>query len=585
MLLFMSRGLSIKDFMLCGLKQAAGSVILGLASFSVLYHGPVHAVAGYESTDRPSEWRPGLPYYKPSGPPEGFELPAPPKAEEQPFFDSTRLRVRSFKLSGNTAFSTEILQGLMTEFLAEHAINGELTIDELELMRKAISQFYISRGYVNSGAKITGYEKDSATVMVQIVEGRIQDIVIRGAGGLTTDYIRSRLLSDEQAPFNIQELQENFQLLLNDPLMDGMNGKIRPGDGQGQAILDLDIQRAKPYGMTTFTDNYRPPSIGAVGAGASGWVRNMTGLGDAFALTVVGSGGSIRYSGGYSIPLFGTKAIGYINFDEGNSQVIESSFQNLNIKSQVHIGEIGASYPLIESLRRRLVMGGLFSIRANDTSVLGQPYSFVPGVVGGYTQVTVARAYQEYTERWSRHALSIRNTLSFGMSALGSTPANQNFPSSQFVSWLLQSQYAYLLNDEGAQIILRENLQLTNHPLLPLERIAVGGGSTVRGYRTNFMVRDEGYTLSAELRYPLESFSFMDYPVLVTVYPFTDFGEAWDLGGPRNQIWSVGSGINFKYVDLQADLNYGYALIRPNYSAIRDIQDDGIYFRVTYEAL
>lgn len=560
-------------------------IFLGLLAVFIFCPEHAYAVAGYESTDRPSEWRPGLPYYKPSRAPEGFELPPIPTAKEQPLLDNTRLKVKSFQLSGNTVFSTEVLQGLITEFLAQHAVNGELTLDEVELLRKTLSNYYISRGYVNSGAKITGYEKDTATVVVQIVEGTIQDIVIRGAGGLTTDYIRSRLLADENAPFNIQELQENFQLLLNDPLLDGMNGKIRPGDEPGQAILDLDIQRAKPYGVTTFTDNYRPPSIGAVGAGASGWVRNMTGLGDTFALTVVGSGGSMRYSGGYSIPLFGTKALGYVNFDEGNSQVIESSFQNLNIKSQVHIGEIGASYPLIDTLRRRLVIGGLFSIRANDTSVLGQPYSFVPGVVGGYTQVTVARTYQEYTERWTRHALSIRNTLSFGMNALGATPAKENFPSSQFVSWLLQTQYAYLLNDEGAQVILRENLQLTNHPLLPLERIAVGGASTVRGYRTNFMVRDEGYTFSAELRYPLESFSFMDYPVLVTVYPFTDFGEAWDLGGPRNQIWSVGSGINFKYVDLQADLNYGYALMRPHYSAIRDIQDEGIYFRVTYEAL
>lgn len=566
-------------------RQTAIAFLVVLSSLTTLAPEVAVAVAGYESTDRPSEWRPGLPYYKPSKAPEGFELPQIPKAKEQPLLDNTRLKVKSFQLSGNTVFTTEVLQGLITEFLAQHAVNGELTLDEVELLRKTLSNYYISRGYVNSGAKITGYEKDTATVVVQIVEGTIQDIVIRGAGGLTTDYIRSRLLADENAPFNIQELQENFQLLLNDPLLDGMNGKIRPGDEPGQAILDLDIQRAKPYGVTTFTDNYRPPSIGAVGAGASGWVRNMTGLGDTFALTVVGSGGSMRYSGGYSIPLFGTKALGYVNFDEGNSQVIESSFQNLNIKSQVHIGEIGASYPLIDTLRRRLVIGGLFSIRANDTSVLGQPYSFVPGVVGGYTQVTVARTYQEYTERWTRHALSIRNTLSFGMNALGATPAKENFPSSQFVSWLLQTQYAYLLNDEGAQVILRENLQLTNHPLLPLERIAVGGASTVRGYRTNFMVRDEGYTLSAELRYPLESFSFMDYPVLVTVYPFTDFGEAWDLGGPRNQIWSVGSGINFKYVDLQADLNYGYALMRPHYSAIRDIQDEGIYFRVTYEAL
>ena len=112
----------------------------GLFAFVTLYSNIAQAVAGYESTDRPSEWRPGLPYYKPSRPPEGFELPAPPKAEEQPLLDSTRIKVKSFHLSGNTVFSSEVLQDFMTEFLTQHAVHGELTIDEVELLRKAISQ-------------------------------------------------------------------------------------------------------------------------------------------------------------------------------------------------------------------------------------------------------------------------------------------------------------------------------------------------------------------------------------------------------------------------------------------------------------
>lgn len=568
------------------LKGTAATFFLLSFSGLMLYPTISLGVAGYESLDRPSEWRPGRPYFKPSEKPTGdFDLPSPSTQPLSSPDESRKVRVSSLVFTGNTVVPSEEIQALIDLFRTDHVSAGTTSIDQLEILRREITQLYIDRGYINSGARIDGYDSQTGKVSLSIVEGKITDFVIRGLEGLSADYIRSRLESAPDVPFNIRDLQANFQLLLNDPLLEGMKGKIRPGDEPGQAIIDVEVQRAKAYGLTTFVDNYRPPSIGAIGAGGSGWVRNMTGLGDSFQLSVVGSGGSMRYSGGYSIPLFGTRALGYINFDEGNSQVIESSFQNLDIKSQVHIGEIGASYPLIENLQRRLVVGGLFSIRANYTTLLGQPYSFVPGVTGGYTQVTVARAYQDYNERWSRHALSLRNTVSFGMDALGATPAKANYPSSQFVSWLFQSQYAYLMNDEGAQFIFRQNLQLTTHPLLPLERMAVGGVSTVRGYRTNYLVRDEGYTLSGEFRYPFEPLDFMGYPLFFTFVPFTDYGEAWNLGGPRTGIWSVGSGINFKYQSIQGDVTYGYALKRPTYGAIRDVQDEGIYFRIAYEAL
>lgn len=567
----------------CLIQGCAGSLLF---AFLMSYSQASLGIAGYESTDRPSEWRPGLPYFKPKDAPlKDFELPRPAMEPSAPQAESRKIKTTAFIFEGNTIIESDVIQALIDRFKQDNVKDGMSSVDQIEILRREITQVYIDQGYINSGARIDAYDPATGLVSIKIVEGKITDFVIRGLEGLNADYIRSRLETAPDEPFNIQQLQANFQLLLNDPLLEGMKGKIRPGDEPGEAIIDVEVQRAKPYGLTTFVDNYRPPTIGAIGAGGSGWVRNMTGLGDVFQMTIGGSGGSMRYSGGYSIPLFGTRALGYINFDEGNSQVIESSFQNLNILSYVHIGEIGVSYPLIENLKRRLVIGTLFSIRANETSLLGQPYSFVPGVTGGYTQVTVVRTYQDYNERWSKHAISLRNTLSFGMDALGATPARQNYPSSEFVSWLFQSQYAYLLDDEGAQFIFRQNLQLTNHPLLPLERMAVGGVSTVRGYRTNFLVRDDGYTLSGEVRYPFEPLNFMGYPLFFTLVPFTDFGSAWNLGGPRGNLCSVGAAINVKYQSIQGDLTYGYALKRLSHDPIRDVQDEGIFFRVAYDVL
>ena len=564
------------------LSHWAGPVCL---PFLLMATDLAFAIAGFESTDRPSEWRPGLPYYLPKKEDGNLTLPSPTEETQDPLAHSTKVSIKTIEFSGNDTIDREDIQGLIDEFIQAHEGLEDVPVSDLEALRLRITRLYADRGYINSGAAIDAFDPKRHRIHFQIVEGKLSDLVIRGIDGLDPDYIKARLLEDPNAAFNINDLQENFQLLLSDPLLEGMKGRIRPGDHPGEAVLDVEVQRAKSFGLTTFVDNYRPPSIGAIGIGGSGWIRNLTGLGDALQMTIVGSNGSERYAGGYSMPLFGSKLLGYINFDEGNSSVVESSFQNLNIKSLVHIEEAGASYPLIENLKRRLVLGGSFSVRANNTTLLGEPYSFVPGVTGGYTQVTVARSYQDYTERWERHALSVRNTLSFGMHALDSTPANGTYPSSQFVSWLFQSQYAYRLNDEGAQFIFKDNLQLTNNALLPLERIAVGGVSTVRGYRTNYLVRDEGFTLSGEVRYPLPSFEIMGQRSVISMIPFMDYGSAWNLGGPRNSLWSVGAGLSWSYMALLGELYYGYALNPPSYRGISDAQDNGLFFRVTFEAL
>ncbi len=66
----------------------------------------------------------------------------------------------------------------------------------------------------------------------------------------------------------------------------------------------------------------------------------------------------------------------------------------------------------------------------------------------------------------------------------------------KLLAWLGQFQLAHRLWDSDNQVILRADAQLTRDPLLPIEKFAVGGANTVRGYRDNQLVRDNGLVLS-----------------------------------------------------------------------------------------
>jgi hemolysin activation/secretion protein len=539
----------------------------------------VWAIGGAESMDRPSEYRPSLPEYKPKQSPEEFVLPP---VLEKPIIekDNRKIFIKHIVVDGNTAIPDEDIRHLVNPFDGR-----EVSISELEELRQKITQLYIDRGYINSGAIIPKDALKKGEMHFKIIEGRLDEVRVKGQGRLREGYIQNRLQGDSEQPLNMKELEDRFQLLLSDPLISKMNGRILPGTTPGHGILDVDVVRARPYHLSLFGDNFRPPSIGAEAFGLTGYLNNLTGLGDTLDFTFIKSSGSDRYSGGFNLPLTDYGTLAFFRFDEGDTVVVEAPFQSLDIKSKVHILEGGISHPIINTFNRRLNLGVLLTTRENETSLLGRSFSFVEGVPSNTNQATVWRIFQDFIQRWERNAFAFRSTFSVGMDALGATPAQDNIPSSEFFAWLGQLQYAYLVDDKGTQLILRGNAQVSDSKLLPLEQIAIGGVSTVRGYRTNYLVRDEGYNLSLELRYPALTFTTFEKQNSITLVPFIDYGEAWNRGQHSDALISVGAGFNWQLENFFAEFYYGYALKKPLGQQSGDLQDDGIYFQVKWDVL
>jgi hemolysin activation/secretion protein len=260
----------------------------------------------------------------------------------------------------------------------------------------------------------------------------------------------------------------------------------------------------------------------------------------------------------------------------------------LDIQSKVHNLEGGFSYPLINSFRKRLGVGLMLAVRENQTSLLGLPFSFTPGQAGGRNQATVWRMFQDGLWRGERQALAVRSSFSVGMNALGATAkTSARYPSSEFFSWLGQAQYAYQVLDDGSRIVLRGNAQFSDAPLLPLEQIAVGGVNSVRGYRENHLVRDNGYSVSLEFHYPLFKENGTDTRHRLSLIPFFDYGAAWNdtkaVNNRRDALYSVGLGLSWQFSRLSADFFYGYALNRSDISSRGDLQDDGIHFQARFD--
>lgn len=557
------------------------------ALVSVVFTQSAWAIGGAESMDRPSAQSLSPPDYASKPSPGSFILPAVPEAAEDNI-DRRKLFAKHIIVEGNHAFPEQDLQAI-----THHYEQREVSMAELEELRQKLTRYYIDHGYINSGAIIPADAFRSGELRIKIIEGRLDDVRIKGLGRLRENYITNRLLSDPDKAFNLHDLQENYQLLLSDPLISRINGRILPGAAPGHSILDLDITRAKPYRLTLFGNNQRPPSIGAEAFGLNGQLRNLTGLGDAIDFSYITSAGSNRYAGGFNLPITDAGAQLFFHFDEGDSMVLEEPIRNINITSKVHSLEGGISQLALNTLRQRLNLGVMLAVRENETALLGRPFSFIPGESTGRNQATVWRLFQDYNRRWDKHALALRSTFSVGMDALGATPERtvparfhdlyKQFPDSEFFAWLGQAQYAWRLFDNGSQFVLRGNAQFSDDTLLPLERIAIGGLNSVRGYRENQLVSDQGYSLSMELHVPLMNGSDSNAIHRLTLIPFMDYGKAWNHGEHSTALYSIGAGFAWQFKPVSVELYYGYALNKAKPYQQGDLQDDGLHFQAHWD--
>ena len=531
-------------------------------------------------TDRPSSERLPLPDYTPEKRPPGFNLPParPVKPQGVPEQEA-KLVVKEFRFSGNTVFTNLELQTIASPFL-KRAIGAT----DLEQLRHRLSQHYISRGYINSGAILPKQVFKDGIIRFEIIEGELSEIRVSGTEWLRPNYVRDRLELGTDPPLNDQTLQDRYQLLLTDPLIERLDGRLMPGLAPGQSILDVDVTRAKPYALSFSVDNYRPPSTGAEEVRMDGWLRNITGFGDLLNLSLGYGEDRFDIDTGFTVPInrYDTQ-LGF-NYANRRSSIQEQPLDELDIDNNFSSFEFTLFQPVYRTLKQRINFGARLALRKSRNTLLGRRFSFSLGEENGESKVTALRLSQEFIDRRANQVFLFRSTFSVGLNLFDATWHDDNRPDGNYLAWLGQLQYSRQVMDNGAQIRFRGNMQLANDQLLPLEQYAIGGVYSVRGYRENEVVRDQGYNLSVEFHYPLFSGAIAEMiPGELALIPFMDFGAAWNKSDSDNTeyLHGVGIGLVWTHQRFSTELFYAHDLNTASEKFENNLQDTSLYFRVT----
>ena len=490
--------------------------------------------------------------------------------------------VNAFDVIGSTVFSEADLTKITAPYL-----NRPLTPAELFEVRSAITQRYVEQGYVNSGAYIPPQTLTDGILKIQVLEGRLTDINVTINGRLSPNYVRDRLALAGATPLNSERLLDGLRVLQIDPLIQTITAELATGTEPGTSILDVEVTIADTFDVELRTDNNRSPSVGSWRRGIALTEGNLLGQGDRVDLEYLNTSGSDEINLDYTFPVNARNGTIGWQTSVSDSSVIEDPFTVLDIQSESQSYGVSFRQPLVQTPNEELALGLRLTHQRSKTDflsdVIGASVGFPsPGAdAEGRTRLSALRFSQEWTQTGNREVLALFSEFSLGLDLLDAT-VNDNAPDSQFFAWRGQAQWVKLLAPETL-LLLKGGLQLSDDDLLPLEEFGLGGQQTVRGYRQNVLLTDNGFSLSGEVRLPV--YRARDINGLLQLAPFVDVGGGWNHNGTNpdpNVLVSTGIGLLWQQGDrLTARLDWGIPLVDID-KRTSSLQENGLYFAINY---
>ncbi len=538
-------------------------------------------------------------FVPPSMPPPSPVLPSvpppPPDGETPTRLSQIQVLVKSIRVTGNTVFSEAEIEAVTKPY-----INQVLTTEDLERLRLALTLLYVNQGYITSGAVIPDQDVVDGVVHFQIIEGALSRIDVEGTNWFRRGYLGDRLALGAGPPLQMEPLQTRLQLLQQDPRIERINAELRPGDRRGESILNVKITEQSPWKMWLEFSNYQTPAVGAERGLMTVAHQNVTGRGDPLSITYGGSRGVHPIIDvAYTIPLNRYDTTFTASYRRNDFVVVESQFRALDLNSTSEIFGLTLRHPLYRTLTDELAVAITGERLYNKvTSIFDNPGSPSPFINGssdtGVSAVSALRFVQEYVHRTPTSVIAARSRFSVGLDVLNATTnsgvssTGLPLPDGRFFSWLGQLQGVRRFDEWwGMQLLGQLNLQLANDRLFPLEQIPLGGRFSVRGYRENTLIRDNGFLFSIESRFPLLRYASGE--PLLQFAQFVDVGRSWQAKGETpnpETLASVGLGLRWSVLPRERarfELYWGVPLNHVAHPS-GNLQDYGIHLQAVVQA-
>ena len=184
---------------------------------------------------------------------------------------STSATVEKIRVIGYTVFSDREIEKIIKPFQGK-----KLDFDQLRNITEAITNLYVSNGYITSVAFLPEQEIVDGIINIRVVEGKLENLDIKGLKHLQESYVRSfissaqgSLISDpdsenisslnQSPPLNIKKIEEELDLLKRNLSIENLKAELVKGTQANSSVLLIEIEETSPFDANLSFDNYRSP--------------------------------------------------------------------------------------------------------------------------------------------------------------------------------------------------------------------------------------------------------------------------------------------------------------------------------------
>lgn len=452
----------------------------------------------------------------------------PTGAEKKPApVDRRCFVIRSIKIE-----QASLLTARVREKLTHPYINQCLGITKINQIVTRISDWYISRGYVTSRAFLVEQDLNSGELRIPVLEGKLQKILMdnKPSRQLTMAFpgLQGKVLNLR----DIEQGMEQINRLRSQPAQI----EIQPADDAGYSIVNLTTTPEFPLTASVGYDNSGQKSTGVGQLTASLVANNPLGLADRWFISGGRSsdfsqaGDASNLQTGVSVPWgYGLLDYSYSRSDYRNT--INSQGFNWYSRGDSQIHRLSGNWVVFRNGEMKTgVMAGLSHRISHNwlNDVMLQSSS---------RKLTSLQFGITHTQKLAGGVATFNPTLSRGVgwfNAESDSGKTADSPKAEFSKWSLSASFQRPLTQD-LWLLNSVYGQWSPDRLYGAERLTLGGESSVRGFKEQYLSGDNGGYLRNELNYRL-----FTLPLIGQVSAMAALDGGW-LQSDRYDPWASGT--------------------------------------------
>jgi len=472
--------------------------------------------------------------------------------------DDLKTFVKSFKFSGNTTVSSEVLSTLVKPYEGK-----ELGINGLKEVASIITKYYRDNGYFVARAYIPAQSMENGIVEIAIIEGTYGAFDMKNTSLVDTAEVQGYMDYLKGGELVSTMTLERQMLLIND--LSGAqvtNAEVYPGAAVGTSDFRITVSPTPKYNGYAIADNYGLRYSGENRLSAGVNINSLSGIGDLLSFSgLISNTADLKNARiGYDRPLGYNGLKGGVSLSEiryrlgeelsimdafGSSTHLNAYLRYPTVKTRTHMQTIGLDVDHRNIKQTQLGDEDHHTVNALTLKTTNEEETNLLSVYGNlYTSVefTVGRVALENDIARTNDVL-LNSEGGYSKAALTAIH-RQNLVGNLMFQTSFRGQKSF-----------GKNLDST-------EDISVAGSNGVRAYEDSELSGDQGYVISGNFLYDLPQNDILIHRMSL----FLDHARIWKNTTTFNSednirnlnAVGIGYGANYNEFNFKATYAHGF---------------------------